>query len=85
MPEAVRLRTTKLGFAAPDRRWLAHELRPQVSDLIAGELRCARYVDPVPLRRWYDSSRARGASTEAYLGLFRVLALEMWMRAFGIT
>ena len=42
-------------------------------------------MDPVPLRRWYDSSRARGASTEAYLGLFRVLALEMWMRAFGIT
>jgi asparagine synthase (glutamine-hydrolysing) len=85
MPEEVRLRTSKLGFAAPDRRWLATDLRASVGDLIAGELRCARYVDPAQLRRWYDSSQTRGTSTEAYLGLFRVLALEMWMRAFGIA
>jgi asparagine synthase (glutamine-hydrolysing) len=85
MPDSVRLRTAKLGFAAPDRRWLAKELRPRVGELIAGGLRCQRFVDPVPLRRWYDSPQADGASTEAYLGLFRVLALEMWMRAFSVS
>jgi len=85
MPDEVRLRTAKLGFAAPDRRWLAKELRPRVGELMASGLRCARFVDPVPLRRWYDSPQADGANTESYLGLFRVLALEMWMRAFSVS
>jgi hypothetical protein len=85
MPEVVRQRKTKLGFAAPDRYWLAGDLRPQVTELINGSLRCDKYVDVAALRRWYDSPRAAGAGTEAYLGLFRVLALEMWMRVFGLS
>jgi asparagine synthase (glutamine-hydrolysing) len=84
MPEGVRLRRTKLGFAGADRRWLSGELRPQVTDLIEGDLRCERFVDPGPLREWYRSSSAGSASSEAYGSLFRVLALEMWMRAFDV-
>ena len=84
LPDAVRQRTSKLGFAAPDRRWLAHDLRPQVTMLIEDSLRCERYVDVAALRRWYASPQAAGASEEAYLGLFRILALEMWMRAFDL-
>jgi asparagine synthase (glutamine-hydrolysing) len=84
LPEVVRTRTAKLGFAAPDRRWLAGDLRPQVTELLAGALRCEKYVDPVALRRWYRAPHAR-TSTESYLGLFRVLTLEMWMRAFGVA
>jgi hypothetical protein len=53
--------------------------------MIAGKLRCERFVDPVPLRRWYASPESDGANTESYLGLFRVLALEMWMRAFNVS
>jgi len=85
MPDSVRLRTAKLGFAAPDRRWLAKELRPRVGEIMTGGLRCARFIDPVPVLRWYDSPESDGANTEAYLGLFRVLALEMWMRAFSVS
>jgi asparagine synthase (glutamine-hydrolysing) len=84
MPEEVRLRRTKLGFAGADRRWLSGDLRPQITDLIEGDLRCARFVNPEPLRQWYRSPSAAGASTEAYGSLFRVLALEMWMRAFNV-
>ena len=84
LPEGVRQRTSKLGFAAPDRRWLAHDLRPQVTTLIEDSLRCERYVDARALRRWYASPQAAGASEEAYLGLFRILALEMWMRTFDL-
>ncbi len=83
VPDAVRWRKTKLGFAAPSRRWLAQELRPQVTGLIHEPLRADRYVDPRRLREWYGSAAALGANTEAYLGLFRVLSLEMWMRAFA--
>jgi asparagine synthase (glutamine-hydrolysing) len=85
MPEGVRMRRTKLGFAGADQRWLNGELRPQVTDLIEGSLRCERFVDPQPLRHWYQSPEARTANPEAYGSLFRVLALEMWMRAFGIS
>ncbi|HEX2251558.1 MAG TPA: asparagine synthase-related protein, partial [Gemmatimonadales bacterium] len=84
MPDGVRLRRTKLGFAGADRRWLSGDLRPQVTDLIEGGLRCERFIDPAPLRRWYRSPSHASASSEAYGSLFRVLALEMWMRAFDV-
>ena len=85
LPDRVRTRKTKLGFAVPGQRWLAHELRPQVTALIEDTLRCEKYVDPKVLRRWYAAPRAAAASRETYLGLFRVLSLEMWMRAFDVT
>jgi asparagine synthase (glutamine-hydrolysing) len=85
VPETVRLRKTKLGFAAPDRHWLTKDLRPQVTELINEDLRCRRYVDVAALRRWYESPAAERANEESYLGLFRVLSVEMWMRAFGVT
>jgi asparagine synthase (glutamine-hydrolysing) len=85
VPETVRWRKTKLGFAAPDRHWLTNDLRPQVTALINEDLRCRRYVDPAEIRRWYDSPAAASANEESYLGLFRVLSVEMWMRAFDVT
>jgi asparagine synthase (glutamine-hydrolysing) len=85
VPEHVRWRKTKLGFAAPDRHWLTKDLRPQVSELISEDLRASRYIDPVALRRWYHSPEAGRANEESYLGLFRVLSVEMWMRAFDVS
>ena len=84
IPESVRLRTTKLGFAAPDRSWLSGPLRGPISELISGRLRCERYVNPAALRNWYASPRSGRANTESYLGFFRILSLEMWMRAFNV-
>ena len=85
IPETVRLRKTKLGFAAPDRLWLDRDLRDHITELLSGNLRCRRYIDVPALRRWYSSPRAHGANTESYLGFFRILSLEMWMRAFGVS
>jgi asparagine synthase (glutamine-hydrolysing) len=85
IPEPVRWRKTKLGFAAPDRHWLTKDLRPEVTALINEDLRCARYIDVPALRRWYDSPEAAQANEESYLGLFRVLSVEMWMRTFEVT
>jgi asparagine synthase (glutamine-hydrolysing) len=84
VPDTVRLRTTKLGFAAPDRAWLTHALRDRITELLGGDLRSNRYIDVSALRRWYCSSTGRHANTEAMLGLFRTLSLEMWMRAFAL-
>jgi asparagine synthase (glutamine-hydrolysing) len=85
VPEPVRWRKTKLGFAAPDRHWLTKDLRPQVTELINEDLRVRRYVDVDALRSWYSWPNAARANEESYLGLFRVLSVEMWMRAFGVT
>jgi asparagine synthase (glutamine-hydrolysing) len=85
VPDLVRMRKTKLGFAVPGQRWLATDLRPQVTELVQDTLRCQKYVDPKVLRRWYGAPQAASASAESYLGLFRVLSLEMWMRAFRIS
>jgi asparagine synthase (glutamine-hydrolysing) len=85
LPDLIRRRTTKLGFAAPDRAWLGTELRPQITALIEEHLQVERFVDVPALRRWYGSAASRVANTETYLGLFRVVALEMWMRAFAVT
>lgn len=85
MPDAVRLRTSKLGFAVPGRSWLARDLRPQVLALLEEPLRCEKYVDPQVVRRWYRSPDAGRAPKEAYLGLFRILSLDTWMRAFGLS
>jgi len=85
MPESVRLRKSKLGFAAPDHSWPSRELRSQVKELLADKLRCQKYVNPVLLRRWYNSEKASHANKESYLGLFRILSLEMWMRAFELS
>lgn len=85
MPEAVRLRKSKLGFAAPDRIWLSQDLRKLMNEMIGGDLRSQKYVGPAALRRWYGSAKAGSANTESYLGLFRILSLEMWMRVHGIS
>jgi len=85
MPDKLRLRTTKLGFASPDRVWLANDLRGPVTELLNGPSRSVKYLDPAALRRWYGSEQANKANTDSYLGLFRVLSLEMWMRAFNLN
>jgi asparagine synthase (glutamine-hydrolysing) len=85
MPERIRLRTTRPAFGVPDRLWLSGALRPAITELLAGELRCARYIDVPALRRWYGSAQAKTADTESYLAFFRVLSVEMWMRAFKLT
>ena len=85
MPESVRLRASKLGFAAPDRHWLSQDLRTQVADFIGGDLRCQKYVDVDVLRQWYASGGAARSNTASYLGLFRIMSLEAWMRVFNVS
>jgi asparagine synthase (glutamine-hydrolysing) len=84
IPERVRLRSSKLGFAAPDRLWAQRDLRKHISELIADDLRCRKYIEAAHLRRWISSPQADTATTESWLGLFRVLSLEMWMRVFKV-
>jgi asparagine synthase (glutamine-hydrolysing) len=84
VPDAVAWRKSKLGFAVPEREWLAGDLRVAIGEFLSNELRCRRFVDVDMLRRWYHESANARATTESFLGLFRILSLEMWMRAFAL-
>src|SRR5262249_48346690 len=66
LPERVRWRKTKLGFAAPDRTWIVNDLRSRIDELLADNLRCARYVDVAALRRWYREHKDGRANTESF-------------------
>ena len=73
-----------VGFLELDHRKYAEGCESSPVPFIEGW-----YVDPDVLRRWYRQSPNKGGgraqSAEAYLGLFRLLSLEMWMRAFSIS
>jgi hypothetical protein len=51
---------------------------------LASDLRCDRYVNGRSLLEWYTNSATNGVNKESLLGLFRILSLEMWMRAFKL-
>jgi asparagine synthase (glutamine-hydrolysing) len=85
IPEGVRLRKTKLGFAAPERRWLSGPLREPIMDVLAGSARSAPFVDVASVRERYAASAGKVLPNEAYLGLLRVVALETWMKVFKVA
>jgi asparagine synthase (glutamine-hydrolysing) len=71
----------KTGFGAPLRKWLNHDLREVVDDLVSKET-----VERRGLFRWGEVERVRrdvrrGASDHTYL-LWSLLTLELWHRAF---
>ena len=76
LPECVRLRRDKLGFATPEARWL-REIAPRVREWLAPGARVAQVIRPDVLADWRagpdDALAARA-------GLWRVLSVELWLR-----
>jgi asparagine synthase (glutamine-hydrolysing) len=77
LPEAVRQRRDKIGFAVPEGRWL-REAAPAVRGwLSAADARVRPLLRPRVLEAWLagdDASLARRR------GLWRLVSLELWMR-----
>jgi asparagine synthase (glutamine-hydrolysing) len=76
VPETVRLRRDKLGFATPEQRWL-QEIAPQVREWLGPHSRAAALLRPRRLRRWLDRSDAALARRP---GLWRLVSVELWLR-----
>jgi asparagine synthase (glutamine-hydrolysing) len=76
VPETVRLRRDKLGFATPERRFL-REMAPQVRDWLGPDARIGAFLRPGRLRPFLGGS---DAALAARPGLFRLLSAEMWLR-----
>jgi asparagine synthase (glutamine-hydrolysing) len=77
VPDEVRARRDKIGFAAPEGRWLT-ALAPAVRDWLGPGARTAGIVPRGVLDRWRADD---DATLAARPGLWRVLSAELWLRA----
>jgi asparagine synthase (glutamine-hydrolysing) len=71
----------KTGFGVPLRRWMRHELRELLGDLLSpASLKRRNIFDPIAVQRLIDdndSGRVDGANT-----LLALLCVEIWLRQF---
>lgn len=78
IPESVRWRRTKLGFTAPEASWLA-EGREVISQMYQGKILSTPYLGRHLLDRLQHASEGDLGKVP---GLWRLICLESWMRAF---
>jgi asparagine synthase (glutamine-hydrolysing) len=76
LPESVRQRRDKMGFATPERRWL-RQSAPAVREWLGPGARVERYLRPGVLARWRPEA---DDALAARRGLWRLLAVELWLR-----
>src|SRR5262245_46460556 len=71
----------KTGFGVPLRRWMRHDLRPLVGDLLSeSSLKRRGLFDPVAVR-WLMRANDTGR-VDANYTLLSLLCIEIWCRAF---
>jgi len=86
LPEAVRLRKTKLGFSTPQKAWLRNDSCGTIRSLIeAPALKIERILSHNKVRdalgAFLDQRPGCLTESEAY----RVLNLEFWARVFDVS
>lgn len=81
IPETIRQRARKMGFATPEATWQRDALRPLVSGALADE-RIRRYVDPDRARRFESAIHERGLLD---FGPWRWVSLHLWMDRYGLA
>jgi asparagine synthase (glutamine-hydrolysing) len=80
LPETIRLRRNKLGFQAPQKKWIQEELGWRLRRLLLGsDLTGKDYYDLVSVQCLLD--RPRLTDYEASY-VWRVLNIELWFREF---
>ncbi|MCO5119204.1 MAG: asparagine synthase (glutamine-hydrolyzing) [Burkholderiaceae bacterium] len=73
----------KTGFGAPLRRWLNHELREMVGDILSVDsLRARGLFDPMAVQNLIRDTAA-GRRDGAYT-IFSLLCIEIWCRTFMV-
>lgn len=71
----------KTGFGAPLRRWMRHELRPLLGDLLSVEsLKRRGLFEPLAVQRLI--ARNDSGQVDAAYTLLSLLSIEIWCRAY---
>lgn len=72
----------KSGFGAPLRRWMRHDLRPLLGDVLSpARLQARGIFDPEAVRRLIEANDS-GRVDAAYT-LLSLLSIELWCRAYA--
>ena len=80
LPHDVIYRS-KVGFGAPLRRWLRHELRGRVDETLSeSSIRKRGFFDPKAVRRLIELDR--GGRVAAGYTIFALMCFELWCRHF---
>jgi len=78
LPEKTRLRRDKEGYTTPHERWM-QELTPQINALFGGEVRARAYLGRDALEK------LRSPAAGSVSGVWRLVNLEAWLRAFDLA
>lgn len=80
VPENIRLRKDKLGFAPPEISWLRGPLQGWVGEIFASsEFKHREWLEPLTVNAVWR--RFLSGETWLYTSIWRWLSLEMWERA----
>jgi asparagine synthase (glutamine-hydrolysing) len=83
IPEKVRTRGDKMGFATPQDRWLGETLRPELESLFSSSTFAQReYWDSCRLQKAYK--RYCAGELEIGTSIWRCVTLELWHQQFCI-
>jgi len=86
LPEAVRLRRTKLGFDAPDASWMHLGLQNGHRELLdSSKLRMERFLDQTKLAHECNKFLHRVPSALPANSLFLAISLELWARVLKVS
>jgi asparagine synthase (glutamine-hydrolysing) len=85
LPERVRLRRHKLYFDTPQEQWMREDLREVVKGLLtSSQLRMKRFLASEKVLDEFNKFFS-GRGSLSHSALFRVLALELWARVYGVS
>lgn len=79
MPEEVRMRARKMGFATPEQRWQSTILAPMIEEALHGA-ELGEFVDPRGAREWLQGPGRANAGFVPW----RWLNLALWRRQFAV-
>ncbi|MCM8808490.1 MAG: asparagine synthase-related protein, partial [Candidatus Omnitrophica bacterium] len=82
IPEKIRWRRSKIGFAVPEKRWLL-ELKNKITKVfISKEFGSRKYFNQEEIVKKFKEF-CDGKLSEEYTRFFwRILILEFWLRVF---
>ncbi len=85
LPQKIRLRRTKVHFAVPEIRWMKHDLRGRIEEILgSSDFRMGRLLVRKKVQDEFTKFFDGHADSLSAAALFRVLNLELWARIFGL-
>jgi asparagine synthase (glutamine-hydrolysing) len=85
LPDLIRRRKSKLGFATPQKQWIRQDIRGTLRSLIAeGTFKMSRILSAKKVQNELSNFLDGKPGSLSDIEAFRVLNLELWGRVFDV-